>query len=397
MFGKRYCIFRLLIVCLAIVSSLCLFIQFIDDNHLSLEEKESITGIQPNKIVHDEIKSTRSELDIFVDENPKTVVYYAPYNMTKPIFVDRNDENIFSADKENLRVIGIQPRSDLLGIVAVLQPGYFFSNLQCTSTSNLADWTLSPSSPIVHNYDLVLPIITDGGCSINNFFQGILPKLIQARGWIKFKEIKFLVHGSCDPLIGSILGEFGITTQRLISFKGGAIRSERLVNTCIVPPTHPEIFKKAREILGISTSVKDANDVVLLLPSDTQLLRNANQVSKFLERRYGHRFKDLEEQYSVNQVKSSFRKAKIIIGIHNAILSNMFFAPVGCAIIEIVGTKADGTVRPANVDPRLIWHLAISMGHKYYRIIENPVSMVGSIYLTISKLEKTLNIAENQI
>lgn len=391
---KKYLLLKYLSICLISISTLCFAIQFLlEDDLVTVESVHTDSKYDVGKIN----RPKKSEFDKFVEKNLLNYVDYTPFNMSKPIFVDSDDERIFKLDYQNIKTVGVRLSYEMRGKVVVLRPGYFSNNLKCSISTNIREWKGRPSSPIVHTYNALVPLVTGSGCSMTNFLTEILPKLYQIKNWIKFEEVLFLIHGTCDPLVKGILKKFEINPKRLISFKGGAIHVERQINTCIAPTMHPVIFKDTRKILDIQETIINGNDVILLLPSDTQLLKNENSVRKFLNDRFNRNFKEMEEIYSLEILKNSLKDAKIIIGVHHSILTNIFFAPKGCVIIEIVATKSDGTVRPTNIDPRLIWHLAISMGHTYYRIIESPTSIIGNVHLTISKLAKALDMIENQV
>ena len=172
-----------------------------------------------------------------------------------------------------------------------------------------------------------------------------------------------------------------------------------MINTCITPPVHPDLWQIARRMLGAPEErlVPPTEASVILLTRAKQFnpgrkLMNSEDVLHFLLHRYGGNHVVLfKGGYSLVQSIEIFRKAKIIIGVHGGAFYNMMYAPRGTHVIEIMPTVVSNGDIPRGLAHAIIWKMAGLLEQPYWRIPIMPLATSNNVQLNIAKLKGILD------
>lgn len=118
---------------------------------------------------------------------------------------------------------------------------------------------------------------------------------------------------------------------------------------------------------------------------------NEEELERLLNK-VGFRIVDNEDYNFFDQI-SIYSKAKYLVSIHGAGLTNMIWMPKNSTILEMHKKKTNKKDRHSLV----YWYLADTLGHKYYHQICDPVDpksgfFVADIIVNISILKKNLEL-----
>ena len=287
----------------------------------------------------------------------------------------------------------------LLGEINLLKDGVYISDIDCGYKSEMIPFIRNSgmSRKAMLRDDYLVPLVVPQSDHFQHFIDGVLPKLVQVLDMVRGSpKVKLLLRSSDDKIVEDILQAMGIT-PKMVSFYGyGYVRSRLQINTCITPPMHPALYMRARKMMAVpDRSHSPAKPHVLLIVRDkrhrSREFLNKQDVENYLKDRYDKRLKVISTPGSLEQVRSVFGNAAIVIGIHGGAFYNMLFAPRDTSIIEIVPTLESGLTRPSGLSVTIFWELASAIGQNYWRILETPQSHLGDLHVDVPKLSRVLD------
>ena len=196
-----------------------------------------------------------------------TVIQYATFSTLKPYFVDKKDEALFWKNEENRKGIEIAPSKQLVGQIRVLTNRAIHSNHVCgwqtneTFTAGISKWTR-----IRRHVDYLLPLLVPQSKGFAHFIDGVLPKLMQAFHIVNStSQVKLLIFRPWDANIEHILSMLGIPEDRILYYDSGYYQANYVIDTCVTPPLHPNLWHKVRLELGVDihNSVRHSDGYVI--------------------------------------------------------------------------------------------------------------------------------------
>lgn len=209
----------------------------------------------------------------------------------------------------------------------------------------------------------------------SNYFHmhiDILPKLTILKG-LK-KDITILLPKNSSKIL---LAEVTKITSKspYLDFKIIENAKYQIKNYLFISPlTLPFSGILPKELLP---SIKSKGYDLIYIKRPTRGLYNEDEVANLVESE-GVKIV-VAEDYTYEEQKKLFSKAKVIISAHGAGLTNMMFAPKGCKILEIL---------PNDVPMPYFMLLSKSLGHKYDYIYGSYIRRDNKYKVDLNYLNK---------
>lgn len=332
-------------------------------------------------------------------------INYPAFSLNYPKFENKDDRDLFLKSPLVQDNLDGTPQNQLVGEIHVIRNGSFKMFYECGWQSDISEWKIVRTP--TKCYDYLAPIIVPMAFLFQHFVDGTLPKIFQSYEIVKRPEVKLLME---KPFIGSenILGmlkELNISRKRIVWHKRSDMdtvyNAQYLINTCITPPLHPDLWHSFRRRFGVNdvaTEPWSKRKVILLQrlggTSQGRRLTNLQEVHHVLEDKYGENLVTFHGDYKLHEVKKLFGQAKIIIGPHGGAFYNIQFSPKDTVIIEFAPVKPDGEDPPA-LPHAIFWRIADMIGQSYWRV---PIVTEGEdndMYVKIGKLYSILEKVES--
>ena len=335
---------------------------------------------------------------------------YQEFRTTEPLFESKDDRTIFfknSIYQEDLKPV---PRERLKGVVSWIPNGTISKNIDCGWKTPMEKFNVTTGGLSKKLHGIVCPLLIPDGYAFQHFIDGVLPKLIQAYEFLIPEDVTLLIYKPKDAIILEMLATLGFKRSSLVFYQGGTYQADIMINTCITPPVHPDLWQIARRMLGAPEErlVPPSEAFVILLTRAKQYnpgrkLMNSEDVLHFVLHRYGGNHVVLfKGGYSLAQSIEIFGKAKIIIGVHGGAFYNIMYAPKGTHVIEIMPTTISNGDIPHGRAHTIIWKMAGLLEQPYWRIPIMPLAKSNNVQLNIAKLkgildkvDKTLEMANH--
>ena len=333
-----------------------------------------------------------------------SVIQYAAFSTSKPYFIDKGDEALFWRNDENRKAIETPPPEQLVGQIRVWTNRAIHSNHACgwqrneTFTAGISKWTR-----IRRHVDYLLPLLVPQSNGFAHFIDGVLPKLMQAFHIVNSThQIKLLILRPWDRNIEHILSMLGIPEERILYYDSGYYQANYVLDTCVTPPLHPNLWHKVRLELGVEVhnSVRHSEGYVLYVSRKGtrnygRNILNEDEIIEYLTHRYGDAIQIIQKPKSIYSTKDLFRNARILLGVHGGALYNLMFCPKWTEIIEIMPTESNGDIVPASMHAHtMVWKMSSMLGQRHWRFIATPENEFGDVKIDWNKLKFQLDIID---
>ena len=323
---------------------------------------------------------------------------YSPFRHLEPSFASEEDRAIFHMNKAYVADLQPIPRERLQGAIAWIPNGTISRTTDCGWSTPLEKFQTKDKHVSKAYHHIICPLLVPDGNSFQHFMDGVLPKLIQAYEYIIPEDVKLLIYTPRDSIIYEMLNVLGFKQSQLLYYQGGTYHADAMINTCITPPLHPDLWQTARRMIGAPEELEfhpRKASVILLTRArhhnPGRSMTNSDDVLHFLLHRYGNNAIFFKGGYSLAQSIEIFGRAKIIIGVHGGAFYNMLYAPKGTNIVEVMPTDING-LTPHGLAHTIVWHMAALLEQPYWRIPEKPLTKtMNNVQLNIAKLKIILD------
>lgn len=336
-------------------------------------------------------------------------IQYEPYAIREPFFATDEDRDYFFNLPDNMtKEIGVVQPDRLRGVITIIADATASDIQDCGYNSRLE--VFQPVLNYNHNRGrrrvptdkkaFLSPLLVPASDSFQHFVDGVLPKIAQSYELLRAWNVTLLIYAPKDPIIREIYQALHFPTRHLLSYKTGDYVSDFQINTCITPPMHPVLWQKIRTLLEVPSAVSNsASDVVLFVrKTNARSIQNLKQVTNYLTARYSSRFKVINRGlHDLESAKEAMSSAGVIIGVHGGAFYNMLFAPPKTAIVEVMPMSKKGATAPRMLAHTIIWRVAQSMGHNYWRVSVQSSTPLGDLSIPLDRLEATLDEVDNTL
>ena len=193
-------------------------------------------------------------------------VNYPVYVPSLPRFVNVDDRRAFLDDADNRVHLVVPPATAYrpTGRVRVFWNGVIRRGHECSWRTTDDEFAGGSGERSVTYADKTLcPLLVPDGQTFQHFVDGVLPKLVQlltAAPRVADAVDSFVVYRPRDAVIFELLERVGVGRDRLtLVSPGDAPRSlqvfaaaRRVVDTCVTPPVHPRLARRASQLLQAS-------------------------------------------------------------------------------------------------------------------------------------------------
>ena len=377
-----------------------------------MKEKPWVANARLGDMVPDKILQYRTSHNTHLPfVQMKVYIQYKEYTVTEPWFIYPSDREIFLNSSLNFNQFNTTSPE---GQIWIISNGYISDTMTCSYLSDVNNYisVVEQHRHIPFPDDVIIvPLIFPSASSFLLFVDLVIPKLVQIAPVLKWAQLRILLHNSMrDPQIYEILDLFGVSKDRILfspaKHHTKLMRIPNMLNTCITPPFHPALWRKAQQILGVPgkiqlTSLRKASVILLTrhLSKKYEIDRgrtvlNQSPLYWFLKRRYGNKFITVNNTISINQSKVIFSKARIVLGVHGSEFFNSCFSPCNTTVIEIIPVQPDGySVKEGLIHPS-VWRRANSFGQSYIRLYEMQEDYNANLRINLNKLKEVLDIVD---
>lgn len=338
-------------------------------------------------------------------EARKVVIQYSNFSRSIPNFIDEQDLEMFMSSDLNRGNLVPNSYELLHGVVEVVKNGTFKMDYTCgfKSEINYFKESRNPSQ----SYDILIPLVIPMGFLFQHFFDGTLPKMTQALPYIEKSNAKVLLERPFHNNVYSILKKLGINNNKVVwhqrSDSSTVYHAKFMISTCVTPPLHPVLWRKMRQVLGVSEHLtlpfNHSYVIYLTRVGATNAGRaalNEEEVTNYLSERYQDRFLIFKGNYNFSEALRIFQKVGLIIGTHGGAFYNMNYAPKACHVIEFVPVVGDGRDIPS-LPHAIFWAQADLIGQSYWRVPSRSANFQHDMYVNIGKLKRILDKIDHQI
>ena len=336
--------------------------------------------------VHDEQVLTFQELHI----------NYTKFRIKEPNFIDPLDRKLFLLHKNNLELL--QPRqTELLhGIIEVVPNGYVNGDIVCGWQTNSSHFLVHPKRVREH-YPVLCPLLVHNANTFQHFMDGVLPKLAQIHASTSFSEVTYLLHRPWDRSVDDIIKHINLTSERVAFYDGGHFTADYLINACVAPPLHPDLFAQVRHMLAIGAEDMEFHNNGLIIILTRQGARNGGRaivnndaLIHFLHERYRDKLFVCHGNLSFSECRALFGQAKVVIGVHGGAFYNILLAHSKLHVVEIMPVTDKGDVVPSYLGHTIIWSIADMLNHTYCHLNSKAQNSLGNVYVDLGKVAKIL-------
>ena len=224
--------------------------------------------------------------------------------------------------------------------------------------------SLSMQERAITSYDTTLAavLVQKWGYGFYHFVCEMLPKILRVFEYNP--EIPIVIFYN-DTFIKDILA-YAKVTNPIIPYDGMKPYFVKEVLTITDTPSgnpRPSDIQLIRKYMCPGTA-KYGRDLIILIYRKEALrtLRNFDEIYDGLMERFPDEKFVCFDSMSLDKTVALFQRAKLIIGVHGAGLTNMVFATKGISVIEIF---------PADLANACYWHLSWILGNKHKILTAN--------------------------
>ena len=332
-----------------------------------------------------------------LEEVPRRIeIDYEPFKLREPNFESVIERRIFFKNNDFQEEMKYWPRERLKGVVQIRRGGILSQLTHCTWNTTFID-TMRIKRPRndMARYEILVPLTVGRGAMFHRFADDILPRIVQIYDILRLPNVKILITPPNDGNIYELLYRLNMA-DRIVEAYDSTCRADVIVHACVAPPIHPQIMQGARHIFNapdrLQVHARDAN--VILLSGGMGVIgrkevRNVGVLETLLRKRYGSKFILYKGGVLFEEMVEMFGKARIVIGLSDNVLYDLYFSPSDTHLIEIVPVYKSGEVIPSALAPTTFWHLTQMLGQPYWWFPVEPVSN-HDIIVDIGKLTKIL-------
>ncbi len=380
------------------VSASCMWVIIVQLTETQIRTTRTMNAVQLlRKNAREEITSTSgAELRRLLMEKKQIHLDYEPYNTTEPSFASAHDRELFLTSKVNRADLEPIGQERLKGIIAWMSNGTANKKIDCGYRSHLEEFKAQANLTKVEKHKLLCPLLVPDSWSFQHFMDGVLPKLMQVLPFILQEDVKLLVLKPADGIISDIYKALGIKESQLVYSSNKPYYADHMINTCVTPPLHPDLWWTAKGMLGVPELPVPRPETTVILLTRTRTrnggrtMLNYPDVLRFLQARYGDKVVVFNRKLGLSQSISMFSRARIILGVHGGAFYNIYFAPKGTHVIEILPTREDGTI-PKHFGHTIYWQQAIMLEQPYWRICATPQDSMENLNVDLNKVKVILD------
>ncbi|CAF1017203.1 unnamed protein product [Brachionus calyciflorus] len=152
--------------------------------------------------------------------------------------------------------------------------------------------------------------------------------------------------------------------------------------------TGPKEAIEFRKRLSTEMNIFYERSRVVIVKRKNRLIVNQNELEEFLKQKFGEYNVDVVyfEELSFIQQVEKVTKAKLLIGVHGAGLTNSIFLPTLSTVIEIT---------PPHFHYPLYERISIQSGHIFFRFVTqyHPSIHQNNSYLNVNSIDCSYNIS----
>lgn len=337
-------------------------------------------------------------------------IVYEMFSIREPFFISEEDRTVFLANVENVKTLGEQPTDQLQGGINVIENGTAHSDFECGWRTQ-PDVFKTPGKVKVklkryqRKYHALAPLLVPQSNTFQHFLDGVVPKIIQGGKLLQHQNVTVLLFRPWDRIVEEMLEKLGIRSANVEYYDGGAYWAKYIINICNTPPIHPLLWSQARLQLGAFENLQSSSYhqawVVFLVRTKARNggrhIVNQQEVTSFLEARYGAKARVYTGSRHLNETVEFFGSARIVIGVHGGAFYNMNFCPKQTAFVEIMPTNfTTGDPVPQGLAHTIIWKMAQLLQQPYWRLHERPLSNQGNVKIDLDKLARVLDIIDSR-
>lgn len=336
-------------------------------------------------------------------KSTNVTILYKSFPIHPPLFADEFDQYIFQ--QTELYPPGPVPQEKLTGQISTILNGIIHDGIHtCGWSMNLREFQepLPPCRTPRQSFNLLIPLLVPNSNSFQHFVDGVLPKIAQIHPFIQQHRINasFMFYRPWDKIIEEMIHEMRISN--VVFHDGGFIHAHILIDSCIAPPIHPQLWTKVRSLLHVQDIPKDPpKQVVLLLRHRTRnpgrKIINIHVVIQYLQKTYSTRLHIFKQHNTLAETKQIFQDAEVVIGVHGGAFYNALFCPVATKFIEIVPVGPDGQSQPGHSGRNIMWHLTQMANQTYVRLYQEAINKRSDVYLPLDRLCKALKKFHNYL
>ncbi len=261
----------------------------------------------------------------------------------------------------------------------------------------------NPKEETRDNGTLMCPLMVEGGWSFQHFTDTLMPKLIQVYNYIIPADVKIILPPPAladKVMILHILDKIGINRSQLVFYTKQSLSADGMLDTCVAPTIHPDIWNVMRSMLGVPDRFHHAiKKVKLMLLTRANSrhkgrnLLNQHNLVNFVHRKYGNNSLTLfTGGYSLSHAITLFSQSHIILGVHGGAFYNINFCLKGTHVIEILPADPPYAKRK-----NMFWEQATMLDLVYWRIYEKPKDDALNVDISLDKFGKILDKIDQQL
>ena len=199
------------------------------------------------------------------------------------------------------------------------------------------------------DYDKVAFLDVPEGCSFQHFFDGVVPKMVQAMPLLSDEDIKLVLPGCAPyPMVTEFLRYFGISESRVI--RPSSRMSARLYYSfCDAPGWHPILWQQMQQIIRADTSVplSQRKKIVYLqrnkgTHNGGRTVSNEAELISAIQRAapgYEVISFDSASYPTPEDTRAFFKDVRALVGPHGGAFYNMMWCGSDTAMIEFVPSR----------------------------------------------------------
>ena len=324
-------------------------------------------------------------------------ITYPAFTYTEPYFASTEDYEMFVEMNDNVRELGVVPPEKLMGTVHALNNSFYNERYKCDWTSDLVVFTQRIQKSPVVSLNYICPLVINGATTLQYFVDGVLLKLMQVYNVIVKERVYLVITKPSVGIIFEILQALGINRNLILTSRAGYYFAKWQINTCLTPPSHPVLYRRARRILGVTSNHTHTNASVVLLLNDADSdcgMSNLQEVISKLRSRYSSRLRVVHRLESLQEARQMMADAAIVIGVHSESFYNVLFAPASTSVLEVIPVDRTNRQSQIRTQDTSIWKLSQNLRLHYYRMYAVTKLPNNNIELPLGKLNKLLDLVE---
>lgn len=334
----------------------------------------------------------------YSSQTRKIVIQYSQFSRRVPLFISESDAESFWKSNRNKNTFIPNPNGVNLsvGTVEIVRNGTFRFTEKCEHRDHSNFVKVNRTDALGNSFHVLIPIMVPFGFLFQQFFDEVLPKIIQVFPFINKPNVKILLQRPRDADIYSFLEKLGITPNRIVWYDSSKVyRANYIIDTCRAPSLHPALFTKLRSALRVREvgNLPFRFTYVIYLSSeslDSRHTKNENDVISYLSKRYKNQFATFYKDANISQTFHTFQRAGIIIGAHSKAFFGLNYAPKKCHVIEFSPVMKDGQ-DILSLPLTTFWSIADVIGQTYWWVPCPSLDAQHRIEINLLKLGMILD------